>query len=296
MAWLELSIQVREADTESISNFLQQANALSITWKAADEEALFEPDLNTTPLWQRVNVSALFSAETPTADLIYNLQLEFGEKAILTYDFKPVPDKAWERVWLDDFQPMCFGKRLWVCPSTFEPPDPFGVTVRLDPGLAFGTGTHPSTALCLEWIDAHLLSEQTVIDYGCGSGILAIAALKCGARQVFAIDHDPQAIEATVANAIQNNISSERINCLLPHQFKQAVKADVLIANILAQPLIALAKVFKPSVKKEGQCVLAGILREQVANVQQSYVAEGFTLIDIQYKQDWASMVVRLSH
>lgn len=296
MAWLELSIQTREADTERISDFLQEANAVAITWKAAAEEALFEPALDTTPLWQRVDISALFSEETSTTDLIHNLQLKFGEKAILAYCFKSVPDKAWERVWLDDFQPMCFGKRLWICPSVFEPPDPLGVTVRLDPGLAFGTGTHPSTALCLEWLDANLQEGQTVIDYGCGSGILAIAALKCGAQQVFAIDHDPQAIDATQSNALQNAISAERIRCLLPHQWQQVVKADVLFANILAKPLMDLAKTFKHLIKNEGLCVLAGILSEQVVDVQQSYVGEGFTLMGVQHKQNWASMVLRLSH
>ncbi len=294
MAWLELTVQTKEIYTERISDFLeQQTNAASVTWQAADEEALFEPDLNTTPLWKCVHIRALYADDAPVSDLIHVLEFKFGKEAILDCCFKPVIDKVWERVWLEDFQPMRFGKRLWICPTAFEPPDPLGVTVQLDPGLAFGTGTHPSTALCLEWIDAHLLSGQTIIDYGCGSGILAIAALKCGAHQAFAIDHDPQAIEATEANAIQNAILSTSISCLLPHQFKR-VKADVLIANILAEPLIALAEVFKHLIKAEGQCVLAGILREQVANVQQRYVAAGFTLIDIQYKQDWARMVLRL--
>lgn len=295
MAWLELTIQTKGMYTECISDFLEQTDATSITWQAADTEALFEPDLDTAPLWQCVTISALYAEETPVSDLINTLQVKFGKKAILDCGFKPVIDKVWERVWLDDFQPMCFGKRLWVCPTAYEPPDPTGIIIRLDPGLAFGTGTHPTTALCLEWIDTHLQANQTVIDYGCGSGILAIAALKCGAKKVFAIDHDPQAIEATKTNVRQNAFKPEKISCVLPHQFKSDVKADVLIANILAKPLMDLAKTFKHLIKKEGQCVLSGILREQVACVQQHYIAQGFILVDIQYKQDWATLVVCLS-
>lgn len=294
MSWLELTIQTKESDTESVSDFLEQANAVSITWKAADEQALFEPDLNTTPLWQRVEVNALFSEDTSISDLMDALQREFDDKTILKSSFKVVPDKCWERVWLDDFKAMRFGQRLWVCPTTMEPPDPSGVIVRLDPGLAFGTGTHPSTALCLEWLDTHMQSGQTLIDYGCGSGILAIAALKCGAKKVFAIDHDEQAIEATQANARQNAISPEQISCLFPQQLTQDIKADVLMANILAKPLMDLAKVFKQHLKKDGLCVLAGILSEQVESIQQHYVEQGFSCVDIQHKNEWARIVFSL--
>lgn len=296
MAWLELTLQTKESDTESVSDFLEQAHAVAITWKAADEQALFEPDLNTTPLWQRVEVNALFSEDASMSDVLNALQREFDDKTILQASFKVVADKCWERVWLDDWQAMRFGQRLWVCPTTIEPPDSSGVIVRLDPGLAFGTGTHPSTALCLEWLDANLQSEQTLIDYGCGSGILAVAALKCGAKKVFAIDHDQQAIEATQANARQNAILPAQISCLLPRQFEPNVKADVLIANILAKPLMDLAKLFKQHLKKDGRCVLAGILSEQVDSVQQHYVEQGFSCTDIQHKDEWARMIFRLPH
>lgn len=295
MPWLELTIHTTETNTESVSDFLEQANAVSITWKAADEQALFEPDLNTTPLWQRVEVNALFSQATSKAALIEGLQYEFGQETILQFSFKMVPDKCWERICLDDFKAMRFGQRLWVCPTTLDPPDPSGIIVRLDPGLAFGTGTHPSTALCLEWLASHFQNGQTLIDYGCGSGILGIAALKCGAKQVFAIDHDLQAIEATQMNALQNAISSEEISCFLPQQFQQDIKVDVLMANILAKPLMDLSKLFKGLIKKEGQCVLAGILSEQVESIQQHYVEQGFSCMDVQHQQEWARMVVRLS-
>ncbi|MDQ8039676.1 MAG: 50S ribosomal protein L11 methyltransferase [Rickettsiella sp.] len=295
MAWLELTIQTKEIYTACISDFLEQTHAASITWQAADAQALFEPDLDTTPLWRYVNIRALYAEETPITDLVNTLHTKFGKKAILDCCFKSVADKDWERVWLNDFQPMCFGKRLWVYPSAYEPPDSTGIIIRLDPGLAFGTGTHPTTALCLEWIDAHLQPNQTVIDYGCGSGILAIAALKCGAKHVFAIDHDPQAIEATQANVRQNTLAPERIHCGLSSQFKLDVKVDVIFANILAKPLMDLAATFKHLIKKNGQCVLSGIFSEQVASVQQRYIEQGFMLTDIQYKQEWVIMVVCLS-
>jgi ribosomal protein L11 methyltransferase len=294
MPCLELSLQTREIYTERISDFLEQAAALSITWKATDEQALFEPELETTPLWQRVTISALYTENTPIVDLITRLRLTFDDKIILNCRYQVIPDKAWERVWLDEFRPMSFGQRLWVCPTLCDVPDPSAITLRLDPGLAFGTGSHPSTALCLEWIDAHLATQQSVIDYGCGSGILALAALKCGAGKAFAIDHDPQALEATAANVELNAISVEKIACLFPHQLLPETKADVLIANILAQPLINLAKDFKRLLKKGACCVLAGILREQVANIQQHYTEQGFTVVDVHYKQDWARLTLHV--
>jgi ribosomal protein L11 methyltransferase len=296
MSWLELTIQTKETYVESLSDFLEQANAVSVTWKAADAQALFEPDLNTIPLWQHVEINALFTEDTAIADVMNALQREFDEKTILRSDFKKVPDQCWERVCLSDWQAMCFGQRLWVCPTTMDPPDPSAIIVRLDPGLAFGTGTHPSTALCLEWLDGALQNEQTLIDYGCGSGILAIAALKCGAKKVFAIDHDVQAIEATQANALQNAISSEQLSCLLPQQFNvlQAIKVDVLIANILAKPLMDLAPLFKQVIKKQGQYVLAGILSEQVSSVQQHYAQQGFICTDVQHQQGWARIIFSL--
>ena len=186
---------------------------------------------------------------------------------------------------------MCFGKRIWICPSAYEPPITTAVNIRLDPGLAFGTGTHPSTALCLEWLDGHPLQEKTLIDYGCGSGILAIAALKCGAKQVTAIDHDPQALTATLMNAEQNDIPPKRLRIVLSKDIQLQEPIDILLANILAQPLIDLACYFRSLVKTGGYCVLAGILNEQADSVRQAYNAAGFKIIDIHQQKEWVSLV-----
>ena len=182
---------------------------------------------------------------------------------------------------------MRFGKNLWVCPTAYQPPDQTAVNIILDPGLAFGTGTHPSTALCLEWLDANPIQEKTIIDYGCGSGILSIASLKLGAKKVIAVDHDPQALEASRMNAEQNQL----LDCVLAKEFCLNEQVDILLANILAQPLMDLAVYFKRLIKPAGQCVLAGILKDQVDLVQGVYSQAGFKISDISYKQDWACLV-----
>jgi ribosomal protein L11 methyltransferase len=290
MAWQNLSLLTQEAQVAAMSDFLESSEAVAITWQAADEQALFEPDPDTTPLWSLVEVNALFPEDFKLEALIQQLRQRFTEKVILNCQVKQIADQPWERVWLNDFQPMRFGQRLWVCPHGFTVPDPKGVVVWLDPGLAFGTGTHPSTALCLEWLDAQAQSGQTFIDYGCGSGILSLAAIQCGASQVLAVDHDPQALEATQANAIQNQIRSEQILVFSPEPFHPPKKVDVLIANILAEPLIQLAERFAQYLKKGGQCVLAGILREQVTRISDHYAQAGFRLVDVAYKEEWARL------
>lgn len=290
-ACLQLHLNTLREYTEAVSDFLENASALSVTWQAMDEQSLYEPPLNSTPLWEQVKISAVFDEHTSLSTLMDALHQAFDEKIIFASHSEILANQAWERQWLQDFKPMRFGKKLWICPSTYEPPVKTAVNIRLDPGLAFGTGTHPSTALCLEWLDAHPLKEKTIIDYGCGSGILAIAAIKCGAKQVTAVDHDPQALDATQMNAEQNAIPTEQLKICLPTDFRVQEPVDILLANILAQPLIDLATYFKYLVKPKGYCVLAGILNEQIAAVQQAYNAAGFKIIDIHHQQEWASLV-----
>lgn len=291
MGCLQLHLNTLREHTESVSDFLENAQALSVTWQALDEQSLFEPPLDSTPLWERVKISAVFDKKTSLPALLDSLKRTFDDKIILASHSEILADLAWERQWLQDFKPMRFGKKLWVCPSAYEPPVKTAVNVRLDPGLAFGTGTHPSTALCLEWLDAHPLQEKTVIDYGCGSGILAIAALKCGAKHVIAVDHDPQALSATTMNAEQNAIPAEKLKILLSADFQLQEPVDIVLANILAQPLIDLAIYFRLLIKAGGYCVLAGILNEQIDAVQQAYHAAGFKLMEIRHQQEWASLV-----
>lgn len=293
MPCLQLHLNTLREHTESLSDFLENAEALSVTWQALDDQSVFEPPLDSTPLWERVKITAVFDEETSLPALLDSLKKTFDEKIILASHSEIVADQAWERQWLQDFKPMRFGKKLWVCPSAYEPPVKTAVNIRLDPGLAFGTGTHPSTALCLEWLDGQLLNEKTVIDYGCGSGILAIAALKCGAKQVIAVDHDPQALVATTVNAEQNDIPAEKLKIFLSTDFQSQEPVDILLANILAQPLIDLAGYFRLLIKAGGYCVLAGILNEQIDVVQQAYRVAGFKMMDIRYQQEWASVVGR---
>lgn len=298
MSYLQLHLNTLREHTEALSDFLENAGGLSITWQELDEysndlnrQSIYEPPLDSTPLWQQVKISAVFTEQTALSALMEALYQTFDEKIILASHSEILTDQAWERAWLQDFKPMCFGKKIWVCPSAYEPPVKTAVNIRLDPGLAFGTGTHPSTALCLEWLDGHSLQEKTVIDYGCGSGILAIAALKCGAKQVTAIDHDPQALTATLKNAEKNEIPTEKLKIVLPTDVQLQQPVDILLANILAQPLIELAIYFRSLVKTDGYCVLAGILSEQTDSVCQTYNAAGFKIIDIHHKKEWVSVV-----
>jgi ribosomal protein L11 methyltransferase len=183
--------------------------------------------------------------------------------------FDQLADRDWERAWMDRFKPMRFGDSIWICPSHIEPEPEWGVVVRLDPGLAFGTGTHPTTALCLEWMDTMEFSGKTVTDYGCGSGVLAVAAALKGAATVYAIDHDPQALTSTRDNALRNNVS-ERIETALPGKLEDA-RADVVLANILAGPLVELAEQIAGLVRPGGALVLSGILDEQAGDVENAY-------------------------
>lgn len=287
----QLHLNTLREHTENVSEFLENADAISITWQPLDEQNLYEPPLGSTPLWQHVKISAVFDEHTSLRVLLDALNQTFDEKIILGRHTEILADQAWERCWLQEFKPMCFGKKLWVCPSVYEPPVKSAVNIRLDPGLAFGTGTHPSTALCLEWLDGHPLNEKTVIDYGCGSGILGIAALQCGAKHVTAIDHDPQALTATKLNAERNEIIFEKLTIRLPTDWQPQQAVDILLANILAQPLMDLATYFRSLIKSGGYCILAGILNEQIEPVQQAYHAAGFKIIDIHHQHEWARLV-----
>lgn len=298
MRYLQLHLNTLREHTELLSEFLEKADALSVTWQelyeqnaSSSPQSIYEPPLDSTPLWEQVKISALFAEQTSLPEVMDALYQNFDEKIILASQSEIVADKVWERVWLQDFKPMCFGEKIWVCPSAYEPPVNNAVNIRLDPGLAFGTGTHPSTALCLEWLDGQLLQEKTVIDYGCGSGILAIAALKCGAKQVTAIDHDPQALTATRMNAEKNAIPTEKLKIVLPTDIQLPEPVDILLANILVRPLIDLANYFNSLVKADGYCVLAGILHEQTDHVRQAYNAAGFKIIEIRHKSEWVSLV-----
>ncbi len=203
MPWLQISVELPDEDPQRLAASLEAAGALAVTFEAGDRDALYEPPPGETPLWARTRVVGLFAGDTQVAAVRGVLTRSLGRPG-LEVRVAPLPDQDWERAWLRDFHPIRFGARLWVCPGGACAPDPDAVTVSLDPGLAFGTGTHPSTALCLEWLDGADLAGRAFVDYGCGSGILAIAAVKLGAAPVWAVDYDPQALQASEANAARH--------------------------------------------------------------------------------------------
>ncbi len=288
MSWQKLTLRVPLSSVEMMSELLTECGALSVTLQDAEDEPIFEPPIGTTPLWPHTHVIGLFAADADLEKIIDLLQLTNRPRPVIQYDIESLPDQNWQQVCMDSFQPMCFGNRLWVCPSWHTLPDPNSPHVILDPGLAFGTGTHPTTALCLEWLADHVQTGQQVIDYGCGSGILAIAALKLGATDVRAVDNDPQALEATMENAQRNHITKNHLVASLPDQFSDH-PADILAANILANPLIELAPHFAKLVKANGKIALSGILQEQMHAVSSAY-QPWFTMCPAVIKEDWVRL------
>ena len=285
MPWIQLKLNTTGAQAEAIGDVLMESGSVSITFMDSHDTPVFEPLPGETRLWGDTDVMALYDAETDMAAVIAQLQ----QSPLLGNDFvhkiEQLEDKDWEREWMDNFHPMRFGQRLWICPSWREVPEPEAVNVMLDPGLAFGTGTHPTTALCLEWLDGLDLVGKTVIDFGCGSGILAIAALKLGAARAVGIDIDPQAITASRDNAERNGVS-DRLELYLPKDQPQDLLGDVVVANILAGPLRELAPLISVLPKSGGHLGLSGILESQAESVADAY-REKFVLDPIAEREEW---------
>ncbi|MBE9562164.1 MAG: 50S ribosomal protein L11 methyltransferase [Proteobacteria bacterium] len=261
MNWLQIVLDTEANKVDEISDALTDIGAVSVTWLDAKDQPMYEPSLNTTPLWKHTRIMALFEAEIDIVQL-QTLNLP-------PYQIQTLEDKEWVRVWMDDFHPMQFGKNVWICPSWQTPPNLQAINIILDPGLAFGTGTHTTTALCLEWLDSQNdLTDKTVIDYGCGSGILAITAAKLGAKHIWAVDNDPQALEATENNSKKNKVE-KLITSVFPAKLPEHIKADCILANILATPLINLAPIMAKHA--DSYIVLSGILPEQTKDIITAY-------------------------
>jgi len=270
MPWCEVSVAVSRAQATAVEDVLELLGALAITLQDDADDPVLEPEVGSTPLWPAVQVRGLFEADIQRSQITAALQIlpDLGRPDMVHW--REVGDQDWERAWMERFRPMKFGQHLWIVPSGMQIPfDRHNTEIRLDPGLAFGTGTHPTTALCLEWLDSQDLSGRSVVDYGCGSGVLGIAAALKGASRVTCVDNDPQALEATQAN-IQRNAVAGVIDCKAPDEFDEA-EADVLLANILSGPLIELSAVLLGGLKSGGQIVLSGVLEEQAAEVIQAY-------------------------
>jgi ribosomal protein L11 methyltransferase len=264
---LQLTLDIGSRNPEPFEDTLFELGAVSVTLEDAADDPVLEPAPGATPLWPTVVLKAVFAAEAD-ADVIAACLAQTLRDAPAPR-FETLPDKPWEREWLKDFKPMRFGRRLWVCPGGLPAGAPDAIRIELDPGLAFGTGTHPTTALCLEWLDAQDLAGLAVVDYGCGSGILAIAAARLGAASVLAMDIDPQALIATHENAERNGVAG-RIAVSADPQLA-AGSADVLLANILAGPLVELAPRFADTVQPGGRLALSGLLLEQADTVTAAY-------------------------
>ncbi len=275
MPWLELCVIVDSRHQATVESTLEELGALAVTLADADadtpdEQAIFEPGVGELPLWPRTRVQALFAADLERAPLLRALIDARPDIKPADVTFHEVADRDWERAWMDRFQPMRFGRRLWIYPWNIEPPADVGLAVvRLDPGLAFGSGTHPTTALCLEWLEGLELAGMTVIDYGCGSGVLAVAALKLGAARAIGVDNDPQALTATRANAERNGVAA-RLDVCAPDTLGDTA-ADACVANILARPLMALAARIAALCKPGAPLALSGILDGQQTEVQACY-------------------------
>ncbi|HYQ38700.1 MAG TPA: 50S ribosomal protein L11 methyltransferase [Pseudomonas sp.] len=284
MPWLQIRLAITPDQAAELEDQLLELGAVSVTFMDAEDQPIFEPDLGTTPLWTHTHLLALFEDGTDAAAVLAHLQLLRGGELPET-QVERIEDQDWERSWMDNFQPMRFGRRLWIVPSWHQAPEPEAVNLLLDPGLAFGTGTHPTTALCLEWLDGQDLTGCTVLDFGCGSGILAIAALLLGAPQAVGTDIDPQALEASRDNAARNGIDPARFPVYLPADLPQQ-PAEVVVANILAGPLVQLAPTITGLVKAGGRLALSGILAEQAEEVRAAY-AGAFELDPTAEKDGW---------
>lgn len=288
MAWHQLSVVTDETTAQRLSDLFSELGAVSVTFSDAEDEPVYEPAIGETVIWSHTKVTALFELDTDPDVVQAMVRNQFIGHPLLDWNAEVLLDQAWERAWMEHFKPMKFAGRLWICPSGQEQAEAGTVCMTLDPGLAFGTGTHPTTALCLEWLAGQDLRGQEVIDYGCGSGILGVAALLLGARVVHAIDIDPQALTASRYNAEKNRVQ-DGIRYYLPEQF-QSAPADVVVANILAKPLIELAGRIASQVKPGGRLILSGILLPQAEAVAAAYRQQGLQVAEPVIQEDWCRL------
>ena len=284
--WQELKFRVSSENALLVEEKLFSSGAAAVTFLDARNQPIFVEETDQTPLWEDICIVSLFPQDV-NLDLIVH-KLVHDQPAINSndIDIHLINDQDWESKWMNDQKPQQFGNRLWIYPSWITPLKNSVTNMILDPGLAFGTGSHPTTSLCLNWLDNNLVPKQHIIDYGCGSGILAIAAALLGASKVYAVDNDPQAITATLSNMEKNRISNQSIQTFSPEALPH-VKVDLLIANILANPLIQLSEIFSTLLKPSGKIVLSGILEEQVEKVSYHYRSY-FELEEPQLNDGWA--------
>ncbi|MES1964989.1 50S ribosomal protein L11 methyltransferase [Psychrobacter sp. AH5] len=279
MAWQQLHLQCEKTNVDLAEALLLEAGALSIMLDDAGDQPLFEPLPGESPLWDEVILTGIFdaSSENGSRQAVEQLSHEIAAQVQASRIWlSAIEDKDWEREWMTHYQPIECANNLWIVPEWLTPPAPEATNIIMDPGLAFGTGYHATTRLCLDWLTTESLQDKVVIDYGCGSGILGIAALLLGARQVYAVDIDPQAVLATNQNAERNHVD-DRLLAFLPEEFNdycannKVIPVDIIVANILAKPLIGLAPYFATLIAPKGRIVLAGLIESQTEAVTEAY-------------------------
>lgn len=287
MPWLQLKVNALRAQTEPLEDALLASGAVSVTLQDNADQPILEPALGETPLWDQVQLTGLYSAEIDTAAASLLAQQSFGGP-LPDHAWELLEDKDWEREWMNNYHAIQCGERLWICPSWQQPPEPDKVNLMLDPGLAFGTGTHPTTFMCLQWIDQQDFSDLDVMDYGCGSGILGIATLLLNARKVIGVDIDPQALLATTENARRNNLPADAMPVYLPPRCPNT-QVDVMLANILAGPLAQLAPNLNKMTRLGGRLCLSGILAIQADEVMSAY-RPWFDFEPITQHEEWVCL------
>lgn len=287
MAWLQVHMRLGSDNLSAVETVLEELGVLSLTLMDAQDQPIFEPPLGELPVWDDVKVTALFEADADpwlihaAIDSLPGVTLHEWRQEILE-------DDDWERKWMERFEPMSFGDKLWIVPSWHKAPDPDGINISLDPGLAFGSGTHETTSLCLEWLATEDIAGQTALDFGCGSGILAIAAIKLGVARVDGVDIDPQALIASRDNAHKNHIADQQFPLFLPEADPE-LEYDLVIANILSGPLVELSESLAQRTRSGGRILLSGILREQAQQVAEAY-APWFQMEQPVFKGDWTRL------
>ncbi|HEC13005.1 MAG TPA: 50S ribosomal protein L11 methyltransferase [Acidiferrobacteraceae bacterium] len=288
MAWLRVTLKAEPGLAEKISAGFEDLGAIAVTLSGDPDTPIFdEPEVEPAS-WTTVTVSGMFEDSVNVEDLLQTLTKRNDLKDLPTHHIESLADEDWERVWMDRYQPIHIGGRLWICPSWQTPPQPDAINVVLDPGLAFGSGTHPTTQLCLSWLANRSLTDKTLLDYGCGSGVLAIAALKLGCQQAWGVDVDAQALVASRDNAQANQVA-DRLDLCHPDKLDPALKVDVVVANILAQTLISLASNLIARVSPGGTLLLSGILNDQAEQVAARF-DHSFN-IQRRQQEDWSLLV-----
>ncbi len=290
MSWLQLRLDTGPDQVGELEALMLAAGAVAVTMEDNADQPVLEPGVGETPLWHQTRLTGLYSADTDMAAVLAQFPSEL--LSVCNQRVEILEDKDWEREWISHYQPMRFGERLWVCPSWLEPPEPEAVNLLLDPGLAFGTGTHPTTALCLTQLDGMSLAGCRVVDYGCGSGILAVAALKLGAARALGVDNDPQALVASRDNCGRNQIAESALDIALPGAEPIGLwqqQADLVVANILAGPLMALSETLLDLLKPGGTLMLSGLLNTQAAELCMHY-SDRLELAVVGEREDWVCL------